>query len=130
MPPQIEQVINGEKVPGWEIQPITENGVTYSIRMETQEDTLGHIIGQEMFVEATDANKKSLWKTPFYRNTFQSGLETDVQEVYPVDFLFGDNGRDLIAKLEHHDENNRIFRITKESGEIIEKSYLNDTPHI
>jgi hypothetical protein len=38
IPPRIEQVINGKKVEGYKVLPISENDITYSLSEETEEN--------------------------------------------------------------------------------------------
>lgn len=116
IPPKIEQVIDGVPVKGWVVQPITYRNISYALSSEHRLSVDGEIVGQDHYVEAMREDGTALWKTKYASFDFDMGLETDVQEKFPVDFFVHENGAELIIKLEHYTENDRIFRIMLEDG--------------
>ena len=108
LPPQIKQQINGQPVPGWEVQPVTKDGVTYKIDSRHSLDDFGKIIGMDWTLEASDVDSKILWKTMYYHKEFIPNLETDVQESFPIDFKVDDE----MFVIEH--EHGTIFKVSFE----------------
>lgn len=117
LPPKIEQVIDGVPVSGWQVNPISRDGITYALSKEvrTNDEHTGST-GEDHFVEAKRDDGEVLWKTKFASYDFEPGLETDVQGKYPVDLYFHENGQELVVKLEHYTENDRVFRIMLSDG--------------
>lgn len=126
IPPRIEQKrqppggISSGRLASWEIVPIVEDGITYSIIRKRIEDAQGNYTAQEMFLKATDSTGKVLWQTRFFHEDFDQNLEIDVQEVFPVDLAFA--GPWVEVKLEHYTRNDRVFRMAKISGDLAPKS--------
>jgi len=114
LPPQIEQKIDGVPVEGWSVQPLVLDGITYKVTTPHRYDDKGKIVGEDCFVEATNAKGVSVWKTKYASFDFEPRLETDVQEQFPVDFYI--NGNELVIKHEHYTENDRVYRIMIEDG--------------
>ena len=116
--PDIEQVINGKKVEGYEVLPISDGNTQYRVLSEFVTDEKGSYTGQQLFVEASDSQENAVWKTKYYEKDFIPGLEEDVQFVYPVDFYFDENGRDIVVKNEFYTETEGVFRVDKASGSL------------
>lgn len=72
------------------------------------------------FVSAFSSENELLWKTIYSSIDFDLMCETDVQEVYPVDFFLDHN--QLIIKHEFYSENDRIYRVMRKDGDIKLKS--------
>lgn len=122
LPPHIEQTIDGVTVSGSGIQPIVRDGVTYTLSSEKRENAEGQICAQDFFVTASDAAGTVLWKTMYTTFSFDTDLEIDVQESFPVDFAFHENGIELTIKHENYTENDRVYRVMLEDGDIKLKS--------
>ncbi len=121
IPPRIEQRIagraDGDTRPNYHILPVTEHGITYTVSPILRSDPTGKsIVGQDFFVVATDEAGVELWRTHYFSKEFQLDLETDVQEIYPVDFFI--DGENLIIKHEHYTDSSGIFSIAKKDGRI------------
>lgn len=121
IPPRIEQKIqgkiDGDASPSYHIFPVTEQGITYTVSSLLRSDLAGeNIIGQDFFVIATDEAKTELWRTHYFSKEFEPGLETDVQEIYPVDFFV--DGENLVIKHEHYTDVSGVFFITKKDGRV------------
>lgn len=114
LPPQIKQHINGELVPGWQVQPVIKDGVTYKIYSEHCLGDDGRAVGQDWVLEASDADSKILWRTVYYHIKFIPDLETDVQESFPVDFKINDE-----VIIIEHEYDDGSFHISME-GVLIE----------
>jgi hypothetical protein len=84
---------------------------------------VGNICAQDCFVTATDAKGAVLWKTRYATFAFNTMLETDVQEHFPVDFAFHENGIELVIKHEYYSKNNRVYRVMLADGGEKPKSF-------
>jgi hypothetical protein len=73
------------------------------------------------FVSAFSRENELKWKTLYSSIDFDLLCETDVQEVYPVDFFLDQN--QLIIKHEFYSENDRIYRVMRNDGDIKLKSH-------
>ena len=116
LPPNIEQVIDGVSVVGNTVRPISRDGITYTLSVLNRENETGGIVGREHFVTATDAEGNTLWRTVYTMVNFDTDLETDVQEQFPVDFYFHENGIELVIKHEHYTDNDRVFHVMLADG--------------
>lgn len=118
LPPKIEQDV---EVANYAVRPISRAGITYTLSVERRESSEGGIHGEDHVVTAVTADGRQLWKTTYASFEFIPGLETDVQEVFPVNFY--DEGDELIIKLEGYTENDRVYRIMMSDGGEKLKSY-------
>lgn len=91
LPPQIKQVVDGQKVTGYSVLPIKHNGVLYTIDSQTRYGESGDILGINWSIEAAGSDGIQLWKTDYFKIDYLQGLETDVQESYPIDFYIKDD---------------------------------------
>ncbi len=119
--PRIEQNISGnidgDAHTNSRILPLTEQGITYTLSHILREDPEQNaIVGQDLFVTATDETSAALWRTKYFSKEFEPGLETDIQEIYPVDFFI--DGEILVIKHEYYDDASGIFTITKKDGRV------------
>ncbi len=115
IPPRIEQFIDGEKVNGYQVLPITENSITYSLSEESEENEHGNRVKWHYFVSAKNiSNGVILWKTAYFTKEFDLDLEGDVQDIFPVDF--GIEWDYLIIKHEYYSETEWVFYVRKEDG--------------
>ena len=122
LPPEIEQIINGKKVDWYSILPIIDDEwVRYELSMNHVYDTNGSPIWMNYFVSAFSIENALRWKTLYSSIDFDLLCETDVQEVYPVDFFLDQN--QLITKHEFYSENDRIYRVMRNDGDIKLKSH-------
>ena len=85
-PPQMKQkaAINAGV---YSVLPITVGEKTYSL--ETL--TIGELQAQAHEVVCKTKGGAEIWRTRIYENTFNTDVETDVQEVYAVDLYVKDN---------------------------------------
>lgn len=120
IPPEIEQApsgkVDGDKIASSQVRPLTEDGITYAVSRALREDTAGTIVGQDFFVTASDEAGAELWRTQYFSKEFEPGLETDVQEIYPVDFFI--DGEVLVIKHEHSPAASGIFSVAKKDGRV------------
>lgn len=120
IPPQIEQKIEGNKIKGWQVLPISANNVLYKIRIDRPSNEFDKYLGQEMYLEAFTGAGELIWSTLFYKKYFDLKEEIDVQEIYPVDLLFSESGDEVIVKLEHYSPTERVYRFLTADGSIVE----------
>lgn len=121
LPPKIEQVIHGKLVEWYQIQPIfDEQWFRYELKMSHKTNKNDSPIWMDYFVSAYTKENDLKWRVLYASINFEPMLETDVQEVYPVDFFLKDAM--IVIKHEHYTENDRIFYVMKDDGDIKLKS--------
>ncbi len=117
-PPKIEQGIKAKRSKPWyQVLPLEEDGIQYVISTERSESAIGNPKWSDMYVNAIQADGSVKWKTQYFSQKYIPFLETDVQEIYPVDFLI--DGEMIIIKHEYYDEHQGIFILDKETGKCI-----------
>jgi hypothetical protein len=117
--PRIEQYVDGKKVEGYCVIPIQRDGVTYALVEEKKTNEDGSPTGQSWTLEAkNDATGDVLWGTVLCERVFEPMLETDVQETYPVDLAFLNEGV-LVVKFERYTDTSGVYVVSQETGEVL-----------
>ncbi len=112
LPPQIEQVVNGIKIEGNRVRSIEDkSGNLYSVYNQNLNNE-----ENEFYVKAQSKTGEILWNSIYFKNTLIPGLESDVQDIFVVDFLL--DNENLIIKHEYYDKNSGagIFKIDPVTG--------------
>lgn len=67
---------------------------------------------------ASKSDGTILWKTQYFSKKYIPLLETDMQQVFPVDFsIVGDT---IVVKHERYDDHHGVYMLDKKTGKIIQ----------
>ena len=118
LPPRIEQTIDGQLVAGIDVMPIVKNGITYTLYNVSTRSQHGTILAEHWLLCATTADDKLLWEQEVNFKKFDSHLELDVQETFPVDLAFTTD-ETILVKFEHYTDESGVIRVRCSDGAIL-----------
>lgn len=116
--PEIDSYEN--KIQTFGISPIFEWERKYALEQIRKDSNNTIHFEYDFFISAMEQSGKILWRTCYFSLVLDDSSEKNIQEFFPVDFSL--QGNTLIVTLRHFEENDRIFHIMKDDGDIKMKS--------
>lgn len=80
------------------IDDVLVDGTSYFLDNIKHDD----LSGATTFLFAMNAQNEELWRLAVYTTTFDSKLETDVQEVYPISLDYNQDTHSFVIENESH----------------------------